>query len=218
MIFGQPPAAPLVVGAIIAGGRSRRLGGGDKCLLPLGGRPLLAHLIERVRPQVGALVLNANGDPARFAAFGLPVVGDTVGGFAGPLAGILSALDWTAANVPSARWVASFAADTPFVPPDLVVRLAAAVAATGRELAVAASAGRTHPVIGVWSVGLRAALRHAIAVEGVRKVDAWTARFCTCVDFPAAESDPFFNINTESDLAAAETVVAAAITAAAKGR
>ena len=162
------------------------MGGGDKCLRPLGGRPILAHVIERARAQVDTLVLNANGDPARFAAFGLPVVADTVPGFAGPLAGILTGLEWAAAHRPDAPWLLSIATDTPFFPRDLAARLLAAVAAEGAELACAASAGQAHPVFGLWPVALAAELRRALVEEGMRKIDAWTARYrLATVEFPA---------------------------------
>jgi len=191
-----------VVGLLLAGGLSRRMGGGDKTLRPLAGRTLLDRVIERLRPQVAALVLNANGDPARFAAFGLPVVPDGVPGFAGPLAGILAGLDWTAANRPDCGVVASVATDAPFLPDDLVARLVEGMAAAGAELACAASDGQPHPVIGLWPVRLREELRHAVVDEGVRKVDAWTTRYrLATVGFPAAAGgvDPFFNANRPED-------------------
>ncbi len=167
-------------------------------------------MIERARPQVAALALNANGDPARFAALGLPVVPDGIPGFAGPLAGVLAGLDWAAADVPGATHVASFATDAPFLPHDLVVRLAAAVA-QGAVLAAAASGGRAHPVFGLWPVALRHELRHALAAEGIRKVDEWTARYAlSLVEFPATPVDPFFNVNRLDDLAAAELLAATA--------
>lgn len=199
-----------VAGVLLAGGQSRRMGGGDKSLRPLAGRPLLAHVIERARPQVGPLVLNANGDPARFAAFGLPVAADVVAGFAGPLAGVLTGLEWARANAPDCTHVASFASDAPFLPTDLVARLTAAVAEKGAELACAASQGRSHPVFGLWPVGLAEVLRTAIVEGEVRKVDVWTARYrLVTVDFPMLDSsagplDPFFNANHPDDLAAAE--------------
>jgi molybdopterin-guanine dinucleotide biosynthesis protein A len=193
-----------IAGVILAGGLSRRMGGGDKCLRDLGGRPLLAHIVERVRPQVGPLVLNANGDPGRFAAFGLPVVADTVAGFAGPLAGILAGLDWAAANAPQCQRIASFAADAPFLPRDLVARLVEAADSGKADLACATSAGQPHPVFGLWHLDLREALRDALVREQIHKVDRWTARYRLAqVEFPAEPVDPFFNANTPEDLALA---------------
>jgi molybdopterin-guanine dinucleotide biosynthesis protein A len=199
----------LVAGVILAGGLSRRMGGGDKCLRPIGGRPILAHIIERVRPQVGPLVLNANGDAARFAPFGLPVAGDVVEGFAGPLAGVLTGMEWAARHAPACRWLASFASDAPFLPRDLVARLAAAVADDKADLACAASGGQAHPVFGLWRIDLAAALRRALVEEQIFKVDRWTARYRLAqVDFPATPVDPFFNANRPEDLAAAEQLLA----------
>jgi molybdopterin-guanine dinucleotide biosynthesis protein A len=194
-----------VAGVILAGGLSRRMGGGDKCLRDLGGRPILSHIVERARPQVSDLVLNANGDAARFAAFGLPVAADTVPGFAGPLAGVLAGLDWAAANAPQCRRVASFAADAPFLPRDLVARLVAAADRSNADLACAASAGQAHPVFGLWRLDLREALRDALVREQIHKVDRWTARYkLVQVEFPVEPVDPFFNANTVEDLAVAE--------------
>jgi molybdopterin-guanine dinucleotide biosynthesis protein A len=195
-----------VAGVLLAGGLSRRMGGGDKCLRDLGGRPILVRIIERAAPQVGALVLNANGDPARFAAFGLPVAADVVEGYAGPLAGVLTGLDWAAAHAPGAAWVASFACDAPFFPTDMVARLLAAVEASGADMACAVTHGRTHPVFGLWPVALREPLRRAMVEEEIRKVDLWTARYKLVeVAFPDAETaagplDPFFNTNRPEDL------------------
>ncbi len=197
-----------IAGVLLAGGQSRRMGGGDKALRLLGGETILARVIARLRPQVARLVLNANGDPARFAGFGLPVVADSVEGFAGPLAGILAGLDWAAANAPGCELVLSAATDAPFLPADLAARLAAGMAAAGADLACAASRGQPHPVIGLWPVRLREELRHALVAEGVRKVDVWTARYrLATVDFPAGELDPFFNANRPEDLAAAEALL-----------
>ncbi|WP_420348908.1 molybdenum cofactor guanylyltransferase MobA [Pelagibius sp.] len=195
-----------VAGVLLAGGLSRRMGGGDKCLRDLGGRPILAHIIERAAPQVRALVLNANGDAARFEAFGLPVAADVVEGYAGPLAGILTGLDWAAENAPGAQWLASFACDAPFLPADLVERMANAVEAEGADLACAVTHGRTHPVFGLWRLSLREDLRRAMLEEEMRKVDRWTARHRLVeVDFPdldtpAGPLDPFFNTNRPEDL------------------
>lgn len=195
----------LVAGVILAGGLSRRMGGGDKCLRALGGRAVLAHVIERARPQVDALVLNANGDAGRFAAFGLPVAPDVIEGFAGPLAGVLTGMEWAAARDSAPPWLASFAADAPFFPRDLVARLRAAIAREHAEMACARSAGHDHPVFGLWPVILRHDLRRGLREEGIRKVDVWTARYRLAVeDFAADPVDPFFNANTPLDLAEAE--------------
>jgi molybdenum cofactor guanylyltransferase len=201
--------APAVVGVLLAGGLARRMGGGDKCLRPLGGKPILARLIERARPQVAALVLNANGDPARFAAFDLPVAADVVEGFAGPLAGVLTGLEWAARHAPQCSWVASFASDAPFLPRDLVARLLAAVEGEGADLACAASQGQAHPVFGLWRTDLAGALRKALVEEGIHKVDRWTARYkLVQVGFAVEPVDPFFNANSPEDLAEAERLLA----------
>jgi molybdopterin-guanine dinucleotide biosynthesis protein A len=197
-----------VTGLLLAGGLARRMGGGDKCLVRLGGRTLLELVLERVRPQVGALVLNANGDPARFAAYGLPVVADSVPGFAGPLAGVLAGLEWAAVGAPAVRYVVSIATDTPFFPADLVARLMEPVERGGAEIACAASGGRTHPVFGLWPVSLAGELRRAVVDEGMRKIDLWTARYRTvAVEFSREPFDPFFNLNTPEDLALAEELL-----------
>jgi molybdopterin-guanine dinucleotide biosynthesis protein A len=197
-----------IVGVVLAGGQSRRMGGGDKCLRLLGGKSLLARIVARVRPQVGRLVLNANGDPARFAAYGLPVAADTVAGFAGPLAGVLAGLEWAAGNVREAHWVATFAGDAPFVPLDCVARLLAAVEADAADLACAASGGRDNPVCGLWPVGLAGDLRRALVEEDVRKVDVWTARHRLArAEFADWPVDPFFNLNTPEDFATAERLL-----------
>jgi molybdopterin-guanine dinucleotide biosynthesis protein A len=199
-----------IVGLLLAGGQSRRMGGGDKALRPLGGRPLLDHVIERLRPQVAVLVLNASGDPARFAAFGLPVVPDSVPDFVGPLAGVLAGLDWAAANRPDCELVVSVPTDAPFLPRDLVARLVAGSQAADAELACAASGGQPHPVVGLWPVRLREALRHAIVAEQIRKVDVWTSRH-RLATVPFAEEgsgvDPFFNANRPDDLERAATLL-----------
>jgi len=194
-----------VVGVLLAGGQSRRMGGGDKCLRPLGGRPLLERVIERAAPQVARLVINANGDAGRFARFGLPVAADTVDGYAGPLAGVLTGMEWTVDNAPECAWIATFACDAPFFSENLVARLARAVANGAGDLACAASGGRRHPVFGLWPVALRAELRAALTQEGIRKVDDWTARYnLKEVEFDAGTIDPFFNVNRPEDLVTAE--------------
>ncbi len=199
-----------VAGVLLAGGLARRMGGGDKCLRPLAGETLLARVIARAAPQVGPLILNANGDPARFAPYDLPVVADVVEGHAGPLAGILTALDWVAENAPHHPLVASFATDAPFLPRDLVQTMVEARDMAGADLACAASGGRAHPVFGLWPVELRADLRTALVEQGERKIDRWTASHRLVeVAFPCAPVDPFFNANREDDLAEAERLIAA---------
>jgi molybdopterin-guanine dinucleotide biosynthesis protein A len=203
-----------VAGVLLAGGLSRRMGGGDKCLRDLGGQPILARIVERAAPQVGALVLNANGDPRRFADFGLPVAADVVEGYAGPLAGVLTGLDWAAANVPGAVWLASFACDAPFFPTGMVARMLEAIAREGADMACAITHGRTHPVFGLWPLRLREELRRAMIDEEMRKVDLWTARYkLVTVEFadvetPAGPLDPFFNTNRPEDLGEAARYLA----------
>ena len=197
------------LGVVLAGGLARRMGGGDKARLRIGGRTILERVLARLKPQCARLILNANGDPARFADTGIAVVSDTVPDFAGPLAGILAALDWVASHRPQVQWVLSAAADCPFLPRDLVARLRAARKDQDAELAVAASDGQTHPVIGLWSVRLREELRHALVVEDIRKIDRWTARYrLATVTWPARPLDPFFNANTIEDIAEAERLAA----------
>ena len=196
---------PPTPGVLLAGGLARRMGGGDKPMRQIAGRTILDRVIARIQPQCDGLILNANGDPARFASFGLPVIADTVKDFPGPLAGILAALDWAATNRPGVEFILSAAADCPFLPRDLVARLHRARAEQNAQLAVAASAGQSHPVIGLWSVALREELRHALVVEDMRKIDRWTARYrLATVTWPAEPLDPFFNANTMDDIAAAE--------------
>jgi len=193
------------VGVILAGGLARRLGGGDKPMREIGGRTILSRVIERVGPQCEKLLLNANGDPTRFAQFGLPVIADTVQDFPGPLAGVLAALEFTADNPAGAEWVVTVPGDCPFVPRDLVRRLHDGRIEQNAQLAVAASGGQSHPVVGLWNVGLRQELRHALVEEGVRKIDRWTGRYRLAeVSWPTEPLDPFFNANTPEDLADAE--------------
>jgi molybdopterin-guanine dinucleotide biosynthesis protein A len=201
-----------ISGVVLAGGLSRRMGGGDKGLLAIAGRPMLAHVIERLSPQVAAVAINANGDPARFSTFGLPVVADPVQGYVGPLAGVLAGLRWTAARVPRATHVASVSADAPLLPVDLVARLAAALGDRPRAIAIARSVGELHPVIGLWPVALADDLEAALG-DGVRKVLAWTDRHGTVpVDFAMLAGadgpvDPFFNANTPEELATVRRLI-----------
>ncbi len=185
------------------------MGGGDKCLRPLGGMPILDHVIARLAPQCDGLVLNANGDPERFAPRRLTVVADTLAGYPGPLAGLLAAMDWCAAEHPGLEWIVTAPADCPFLPPDLVRGLAAGRAGgSDAGAVVAASDGRRHPVVGLWHVGLRDDLRAQLAA-GLRAVGQWASRHDPqVVAWPVGEVDPFFNVNTEEDLAAAEARLA----------
>ena len=204
------PEVPTI-GLILAGGLARRMGGGDKALKPLAGRPILAHVIERLRGQCGDLLINANGDPARLAVFGLPVIADTIPDFAGPLAGVLAGLDWIAGHRPQAGWLLSVAADTPFIPDDLAARLHHARAAAGTPLACAASGGQSHHATGLWPVALREELRRDLAA-GERRLGRWTQGHGVAVaEWPAEPVDPFFNVNTPDDLAEAERLAASAI-------
>ncbi|MGE3528796.1 MAG: molybdenum cofactor guanylyltransferase MobA [Methyloceanibacter sp.] len=201
-----------VAGILLAGGRSRRMGGGDKCLQELAGKPVLARVIARLEPQVAVMVISANGDPSRFAAFGLPVVADSVGGFAGPLAGVHAGLEWVEANYPDVRYAVTVATDTPFLPADLVQRFRAALPSTP-SLLVARSGEGVQPVIGLWPVGLTPALETSLN-EGARKTGLWMEQHGAIeVPFPDATEggrriDPFFNINTPDQLAEAESLLA----------
>ena len=198
------PATPTL-GLILAGGLARRMGGGDKPLTRVAGKTILSRVIERMTPQCQRLILNANGDPARFADTGLPVIPDDVPDFAGPLAGLLAGLDWAAVHAPEVAYVASVPGDCPFLPRDLIARLHQARVAAGEPLACARSGEWRHPVVGVWPVALRADLRHALTKEDLRKIELWTARHGVALaDWPAAPVDPFFNVNTPEDAAAAE--------------
>ena len=198
-----------IAGVLLAGGLARRMGGGDKSLRLLAGTPILGHVLARVRPQVGPLLLNVNGDPRRFNEFALPMAADVIEGHAGPLAGILTGMDWAAEHAPDCAWLASFATDAPFLPGDLVARLDGAIAAEGAEMACAASNGRSHPVFALWPIAQRAALRHALVEEDIRKIDAWTARYkVATVEFAATPHDPFFNANRPEDFAEAERLLA----------
>ena len=194
-----------VLGLVLAGGLARRMGGGDKPLRSIAGMTILDRVLARLKSQCDPIILNANGDPARFASTGLSVVPDNVPGFAGPLAGILAGLDWAAAHAPGTEWIASVPGDCPFLPRDLVMRLAAVRAANGLPLACARSGEWRHPVVGLWPTALRDDLRRALTEEGLRKIEVWTARHGVAVaDWPNEPVDPFFNVNTPDDAAAAE--------------
>jgi len=200
---------PPTLGLVLAGGLARRMGGGDKALLRIGAATILDRVLERLAPQCSRMILNANGDPARFAFTRLPVVADDVPDFAGPLAGVLAGLDWAAAHVPDVAWVASVPGDCPFLPRDLVSRLHEARTAEDRPLACARSGDWRHPVVGIWPVALRHDLRRAVAEEGLHKIEVWTARHGVAIaDWPPTPVDPFFNVNTPADAAEAARLAA----------
>ena len=200
------------LGVILAGGLARRMGGGDKGMLSLGGQPILKHVVDRLEPQVEALALNANGDPARFASFGLPVLADSIDGFVGPLAGVLAGLDWAAEQ--GADTIVTAAADTPFFPCDLVPRLVMAADSMTNPLVLAATSDPKrrrvrHPTFGLWPVSLRDDLRAAL-IGGLRKVVVWTEQHNGREAlFESDRIDPFFNVNTPEDLIAAQSALEA---------
>ena len=201
-----------IAGVILAGGLARRMGGGDKALLQVGGTSLLTRVIARLSPQVDDIVLNANGDPARFAGFGLPVVADTVDGFAGPLAGVLAGLRWAAER--GYTHVASAAGDTPFFPDNLVASLAQALQTENQPIAMAATQDpqrglSEHPTFGLWPVALADNLEESLTVGNMRKVIVWTSRHgCARAVFDEGDKFPFFNVNTPEDIVEAERILA----------
>ncbi|HYP10799.1 MAG TPA: molybdenum cofactor guanylyltransferase MobA [Xanthobacteraceae bacterium] len=200
---------PATLGLVLAGGLARRMGGGDKARIAIGGTTILHRVITCLAPQCDSLLINANGDPKRFADTKLLVVADSVPGFAGPLAGILAGLDWAALHLPQCEWLASVPGDCPFLPNDLIPRLHAARLASGAPLACARSGEWRHPVVGLWPLVLRGDLRRALVAEGLRKIEIWTARHGVAIaDWPAEPVDPFFNVNTPEDAALAQTLAA----------
>jgi molybdenum cofactor guanylyltransferase len=197
------------LGLVLAGGLARRMGGGDKARIRVGGSTILERVLARLTPQCSRIIINANGDPARFADTGLSVVADSVPDFAGPLAGILAGLDWAAANAPQSEWLASVPGDCPFLPKDLVARLHQARVAAGAPLACARSGEWRHPVVALWPVTLREDLRRALVDENLHKIELWTTRHGIGIaEWPAEPIDPFFNVNTPGDAARAEAIVA----------
>ena len=202
-------AYPQTIGVVLAGGLARRMGGGDKARIRIGGVTVLERIIERLRPQCAGLILNANTDAARFADIGLPVVADSVPDYAGPLAGILAGLDWTAEHATQIEWIVSAPGDCPFLPRDLVTRLHQARVGASALLACASSAKRPHPVVGIWPIELREDLRRALTRDGVRRVTEWSARYpFGMAAWAATPVDPFFNINKPEDVAEAERLAA----------
>ncbi|MYZ50022.1 molybdenum cofactor guanylyltransferase MobA [Propylenella binzhouense] len=204
-----PASVPAV---ILAGGLARRMGGGDKPLVAVRGKPMLEHVIERLRPQVSAIAINANGDPARFASYGLPVVEDTVEGFAGPLAGVLAGMRWAERTLPEARFIVSVAGDTPFFPEDLVARLSEGCGRDENTIALAASPAGTHPVFGLWPIRLADELEAFLRTGESGKILAFTDRHVRInvpfdtMDVGGEEIDPFFNVNTPEEAEQADEI------------
>jgi molybdenum cofactor guanylyltransferase len=201
---------------ILAGGKSTRMGVEDKALLPLGGKPMIARVIERLKPQVERIVISANGDLSRFSAFGLPVVSDIFEGFVGPLAGLHTGMRWSETNLPEARFVVSVASDTPFFPADLVARLAEGCGRDENTVALAASTAGTHPIFGLWPVKLADGLERLLKSGAAGKVLDFADRFMRLnvpfddIVLPDGKTvDPFFNVNTPEHAAEAEKIAAA---------
>lgn len=209
-----PLTADKVLGCVLAGGQSRRMGGGDKTLMDLNGRPMLTLILGRLAPQVPTIVLNANGDPGRFSQYDLPVISDPVGDFAGPLAGVLAGLTYARVNLPDITHVVSIAGDTPFFPSDLMKRFCAAVPAGKPVIALASSSEKLHPVFGLWPVVLYDDLHDWLATGQSGKVLAFVDRHDSVeVAFgpdPATGLDPFFNANRPDDLQTAQKALSKA--------
>jgi len=200
-------AVARTLGLVLAGGLARRMGGGDKALIQIGGKTILARVLATLKPQCEAIILNANGDTGRFAAFGLPVVNDDIPDFAGPLAGILAGLDWMAAHHRDLEWMASVPGDCPFLPADLVSRLHQVREQAGTPLACAKSGDWRHPTVGLWNVALRENLRRALIDEDLHKIEIWTARHGIAIaEWPDRPVDPFFNVNTPEDRDRADAI------------
>jgi molybdopterin-guanine dinucleotide biosynthesis protein A len=200
-------ATESVVGIILAGGLARRMGGGDKCLLPLAGKTLLQRTIDRIQPQVSTLLLNANGNSLRFARTRLPVVADQYANNLGPLAGIHAGFTWMKSNAPDAQWLLSVASDTPFFPANLADSLLEAIGES--KLVVARSNQQPHPVFALWHISLIDEIANQLATGEVPRLQDWiTVHQPVTVDFTADGYDPFFNINTPQDLYAAEPLAA----------
>ena len=207
------PSSDQILGVILAGGRSRRFGGGDKGLADLDGQSILSRVIARFQPQVGQLVLNVNGDAGRFAEFGLEAIADEESPELGPLSGVLAAMDWAAQHKSDCAAVATVSSDVPFLPSDLVAGLDAN---RHNGIAIATSAGRRHPTIGLWPMRVRpeiadALQRRALSVDRLASELNAVAVAFPMRDIQGVEVDPFFNINTQDDLAAARALLSNSI-------
>lgn len=204
----MPDKSSDVIGVILAGGLSRRMNNQNKCFIPLNGKPLFEYILEKLSPQCDTILINSNEQNERLAAYQLPIVKDSLEGFLGPLAGILSVMEWTKQHKPESKWILTVPVDTPFLPDDLLSKLYQSVQTTHSELACACSLGRTHPVIGLWPTSLIDDLRLALTKEGMRKIDLWTSRYkISQQDFNNDNLDPFFNINCHEDLIKAESLL-----------
>lgn len=202
------PSDLRIVGIILAGGQSRRFGGGDKFLKKLNGKLLIDHVVDRLQLQTSELIINSNSDPILFKTQDLPVVPDSIQGFAGPLAGVLTGMEWVQKNKPEHQWIASFPSDSPFIPLNCVKKLQLCALKEKADIVCAASGGRTHPVCAIWRVSLARNLREAMLNEGIRRIDVWTSRHqLSSVNFPHEPYDSFFNINRPEDLARAKEII-----------
>lgn len=197
------------LGLVLAGGLARRMGGGDKGMIRIGGQTILERVLDRLKPQCSRIIINANGDPSRFGFTGLPVVPDDIPDFAGPLAGILAGLDWAASHAPDTEYLLSAPGDCPFLPRTLNDRLSAALAAENKPFACAKSGDWRHPVVGLWPVALRSDLRRALMEENLHKIEVWTARYGVAIaEWDNTPIDPFFNVNTPEDAERANKIAA----------
>ena len=188
----KPPAV------VLAGGRSSRMGGGDKCLLPIGGKPLITHILERVVPQTRDILINTNSDPAPFLKFDLPVLADAITGFQGPLAGLLTGMLWSRRRHPRAAYLLSVASDVPFLPDDLVAQLSRALSEQNADIAIATCPLGTHPTIGLWPVDLADRLEYDLMHTQVRAMHRWLSEFRIAHALFAPEA--LANINTPDEL------------------
>jgi molybdenum cofactor guanylyltransferase len=197
----------MILGLVLAGGLSTRMGGGDKGFRTIAGEPILTRVLKRLAPQVDRIAINANGNPERFLEFELPIIPDDIAEFPGPLAGVLAGMDF-AAELTAASHILSVAADCPFLPHDLAIRLKAVMQLRNARISVAHSGGYAQPTIALWDISLRHDLREALTAEGLRKIDKFTARYTTAsAEWPTEPFDPFFNANRPEDLAEAERIL-----------
>jgi molybdenum cofactor guanylyltransferase len=197
-----------VVGVILAGGQSRRFGGGDKFLKKLNGKLLIDHVIDRVSPQTSNVIINSNSNADLFKGQNHPIIPDSIGGYAGPLAGILTGMEWVLRVKPQCKWIVTFPSDAPFIPLDSAEKMIKCAEEERANIVCSASNGRTHPVCALWQVGLADDLRKAMINEEIRKIDLWTARYrSSVVEFSDQPFDPFFNINKPGDLERAEEIL-----------